>query len=139
MKIHIVKQGESMATIADKYRLSEKELYEMNKHLSETTDVIEGMKVKVPYNVTVQNRHHDTNENNKSNDERFPLPNQSHAPKPLAVIREDEWFDKQLLPYTPYQSVAEYQSPQPFTMPYPYPHFYEVPQHTRPGTNSCGY
>ncbi|WP_188206276.1 LysM peptidoglycan-binding domain-containing protein [Alkalibacillus aidingensis] len=48
MKIHIVKKGETMASIANSYGITESELHQMNKQLRDPKDLLSGMKLKVP-------------------------------------------------------------------------------------------
>ncbi|GAA0456941.1 hypothetical protein GCM10008935_09830 [Alkalibacillus silvisoli] len=129
-----------MASIAKKYEVSEAELHNMNKQLSEPENVMEGMKLKVPketssdlkemkkYNTTddqvattvkdhvevteevdeteIEDIHGEVEYNRN---DRFPLPNDNENPKPLPYIREDEYFDKQIVPYneTSYDELVE--------------------------------
>ncbi|NIK11252.1 LysM peptidoglycan-binding domain-containing protein [Alkalibacillus almallahensis] len=132
MKFHIVKQGETMASIAEQYGLSESNLYDMNKHLSDVTEVLEGMKVKVPQQAVANRQEVKQKQTSSSHsNERFPFPD--HAkPRSIPVIREDEWFDKKLAPYIQNQgnsnynngSYQHYGTNQPVSLPFPYPHFY---------------
>ncbi len=128
LKIHIVKKGETMDSIAEKYGVSQSELHDMNKHLSDPKDVMEGMKLKVPNEspkeqpvVVEQTSEVETDlssneeaEHSRQEEltvaERFPLPNDFEKPKPIPYIREDEYFDKQIAPYdesTSYDELLE--------------------------------
>ena len=48
MKIHITKQGESVDTIANTYSVSKQDLTGINPHVNLTSDLVPGLKLKIP-------------------------------------------------------------------------------------------
>ena len=55
MKFHIVKKGESMQTIANKYNMRLDELMQMNKQIAKSDLILPGMKIKIPFEKNVLN------------------------------------------------------------------------------------
>ena len=48
MKIHITKQGETLDHIAQKYAVSSQDLTGINAHVNATSELIPGLKLKIP-------------------------------------------------------------------------------------------
>jgi LysM repeat protein len=48
MKIHITKQGETIEEVASKYSVSNQDLIGINPHLNLTSDLVPGLKLKIP-------------------------------------------------------------------------------------------
>ena len=48
MKIHITKQGESIDTIANTYSVSRQDLTGINPHINPSSDLVPGLKLKIP-------------------------------------------------------------------------------------------
>lgn len=48
MRIHIVRRGETIKSIAEKYGLSFQEVARMNKQIADPFELMQGMKLRVP-------------------------------------------------------------------------------------------
>ena len=48
MKIHITKQGDTLGTVASKHGVSQQDLLGVNTHINPTSDLIPGLKLKIP-------------------------------------------------------------------------------------------
>ena len=76
MKIHITKQGESIDTIASDYAVSRQDLTGINPHVNMATDLVPGLKLKIPQTNRM--------EKNESIEQFFPNLNQEEV-KPIGM------------------------------------------------------
>jgi len=58
MKIHITKQGESLETIANTYSVSRQDLTGINPHVNLASELVPGLKLKIPDASRVEKDHH---------------------------------------------------------------------------------
>jgi|GEM_PF-1920308 len=58
MKIHITKQGESLETIANSYAVSRQDLTGINPHVNLASELVPGLKLKIPDASRVEKDHH---------------------------------------------------------------------------------
>lgn len=88
MKIHIVKKGDTLWEIANKYDVNFEQLKELNSQLSSPDMIMPGMKIKVPSSAKpVKKEEMQIKEKEK---EMVKTPYKDISPKPLPVIKEDE-------------------------------------------------
>ncbi|MFZ3576418.1 SafA/ExsA family spore coat assembly protein [Virgibacillus sp. DJP39] len=86
MRIHIVKKGDTLWEIANKYDVNFNQLKELNSQLSSPDMIMPGMKIKVPSNAKpVKKESLALNEK-----EMVKTPYKDISPKPMPVIKEDE-------------------------------------------------
>ena len=83
MKIHITKQGESLDDIANNYSVSRQDLAGINPHVNLTTELVPGLKLKIPVaNRTVKNEHIEQFFPNLEHDEAVPIGLKPFTPQP---------------------------------------------------------
>ena len=129
MKIHITKQGESIDTIANTYAVSRQDLTGINPHVNPSSDLVPGLKLKIP--------DASRTEKNEHIEKFYPNFNQEKPLKEQAVPIGLKPIEKEHEKPTPVAATHhthhthQKHSTHPTHPPHPTPH-HETPHHETP-------